>query len=240
MIERATLAKTWNLLEPRQKTALFRLGIIVVLSALTSAAMVASVFPFLSLLSDPGWADRSDRLTWLREVTGLTSDYSFTVAAGIAAVALILLGSAMQILRNYAVVRFSQFLAYDLSRTLLGRYLAQPYIFSVSRNSSSLATNVLSESQKVVSSFVRPLLLLFASAVTLVAVLGTVIAIQPVLGASAFLLVGTIYGALLLITRRRVRQYGRRRAAANEARYRLSSEAFGGFKDIKLLARESA
>ena len=240
MIERATFSKTWKLLDSRQKRSLFRVVIVMLLSAAASAAMVASIFPFLSLLSDPGWADQSDTLTRLRTLIGLTDDYALVFSVGILAMALIVLGSAMQLLRNFMLTRFCQFLVFDLSRSLLGRYLAQPYIFAVGRNSASLATNVLSESERVVGSFFRPMLDMSASALTLAAVLGTVITIQPVLGTAAFAFVGAIYGIILLVTRRRVRQYGRRRAAANEARYRISGEAFGGFKDIKLLVREAA
>jgi len=240
MVDRRSLSRTWRILAPDQRrTALALLGLMS-LSALTSAGMVASVFPFLSALSDPGWIDGAPLVARLRAALGLTGDHAFVVALGWFSIGLIALGNLLLILREYATVRFSQMLIYSLSRELLARYLHQPYSFTLDRHSGDLATNVLAEAGQVVNSFIRPLLDCAAATLTLVAVLATVVSLEPVTGTAAFALVGGVYGALLWATRRSVRRYGQRRAAANEARFRISSEAFGGIKDVKLLGLEDA
>jgi ABC-type multidrug transport system fused ATPase/permease subunit len=240
MIERTTLARTWHILEPGQRRALAKLLAVIVAAALASAGMVASIFPFLSVLSNPGWGAESPLLTSLRAMAGLEDDYAFTVAVGCASIAMILLGNTLLVARTYATVRFSQLLTFELSRSLVGRYLAQPYTFAIGRHSGDLAVNVLSETGQVVNGFVRPLTEAIATSLTLVAILVAVVTLQPLAGATAFALIGGLYAALLAVTRRRVRRYGERRAAANEARYRIATEAFGGMKDVKLLGLERA
>ena len=51
-------------------------------------------------------------------------------------------------------------------------------------------------------------------------------------------MLGGAYGAIYLYTRHLLRRLGKERVAANGARYKVASEAFGAIKDVKLLGKE--
>ena len=235
---RHTAVRVWTLLPKRQKRrALALLGLLVV-SAFASAVMVAAIFPFLALISDPSWGADRAVVIWFRDAFGLTSDYRFVFAVGLLSVAAILLGNALLVARTVATQGFTQYLILDLSRSILHHYLAQPYVFFLNRHSGDLSTVVLSETQQAVGQFLNPAMICVASGLTIIAVSGSVIAIEPAIGLAAFAAIGGCYFLLLRLTRKHMRSFGVRRAKANAARYQIVGEAFGGSKDIKLLGLE--
>jgi len=86
MISLDKLNRVWALLAPRERrNALKVLGVMIV-GAFASAAMVGSVFPFLSVLANPALIRENAALAGIFESGGFTSDYRFLVALGLAAV----------------------------------------------------------------------------------------------------------------------------------------------------------
>ena len=84
MIDLDTWKKAWALLEVRERrTALMVLGVIV-LSALSSALLVGSVLPFLSVLSQPERIETVPILAWAYETFGFKSNHGFLVGLGLA------------------------------------------------------------------------------------------------------------------------------------------------------------
>ncbi len=212
----------------------------MIVGALASAAMVGSVLPFLSVLSDPGMIDRVALLGWIYQVGGFSSDYCFIVFLGMAAIAVILVSNAILILQAWIVSRYTEMRIHTISRRLLAYYLAQPYEFFLGRHSGDMSTSILSESQNAVQQFLRPLADLLSSTLTAVAVLVTIIIVDPVVASvstGAFLL---IYGGITFTSRQFVKRMGKIRVKANERRYRIAGEALGGVKDVKLLGREAS
>ena len=234
------LRKGWALLDARERRNALKLLAVMVAAAFASAAMVGSVFPFLSVLSDPGMIREVPALARAYALGGFSSDYAFLVALGIGAIALIVVSNLVLILNTWAVTRFTQMRVHAISRRLLAHYLAQPYAFFLDRHSGDMSTNILAETGQVVQQFLRPLAELVSSSLTILAVVATLIAVDPVVASATIATFAAIYGGVMGLTRRYVRAMGRRRARANEARFRMAGEALGGIKDVKLLGREAA
>ena len=233
------ISKAWSLLDPQERRNALKLLAVMIVAAFASAAMVGSVFPFLSVLSDPDLVDEVPALAWAYEAGGFTSDYGFLVALGLGAIALIVLSNLILILNTWAVARYTQMRVHSISRRLLAHYLAQPYEFFLNRHSGDMSTNILGEAQQLVGQFLRPLAELISATLTVLAVVATLVVIEPVVATATIATFAAIYGGVMLVSRRYVRAMGQRRARANEARFRIAGEALGGIKDVKLLGRES-
>lgn len=235
-----SLTKAWDLLDrPERRNAVNVLAVMIV-GAFASAVMVGSVFPFLSVLSDPGLIERVPFLAWAYEAGGFSSDYRFLVFLGFAAIGVILVSNAVLILQTWVVARYTEMRVDSISRRLMAHYLAQPYDFFLSRHSGDMSSSILSEAEKVVQQYLRPLADLFSATLTVLAVLVTLVLVDPLVASitvGAFLL---IYGGVSLVSRKFVRRLGQVRVEANERRYRIAGEALGGVKDVKLLGREAA
>ena len=240
MIDLDTWRKAWALLDGRERRNAWITLAIVILGALSSAFMVGSVLPFLMVLSDPGQIARVPALAWAYEVFGFSSGYSFLVALGLVSFAVIVLTSLIQIAKTYAVARFALMRIHSISCRLLIAYLRQPYAFFLNRHTGEMGTRVLSESQLLVGQFLQPAAELIAATLSVIALVGLLLWVDPMIAAISFATLGGIYGAVYLFSRRGLKRYGGERAKANSDRYRMANEALAGIKDIKLLGREAS
>ena len=240
MTDFGTWKKAWSLLDAREKRNAWITLIVVLAGALSSAVMVGSVLPFLTVLSDPVRIEEMTVLSWAYGVFGFSSDYAFLIALGVASFVVIVITSLIQIAKTYAVARYAMMRIHSISYRLMIAYLRQPYEFFLNRHSAEMGTRVLAESQQLVNQFLRPAAELIAAACTVIAIVGLLLWVEPLVALIAFGVLGGIYGAVYAVTRRVLKRYGRARAEANSARFRIANEAFGGVKAIKLLCRESS
>lgn len=240
MIDFSTWKKAWALLDARERrNAWVVLGIIII-GALVSAVMVGSVMPFLAVLADPSRIESTPALVWAYDALGFTSTYGFLVALGLASFAVIVLSSLIQIARTWAVSRFAMMRMHSISYRLLETYLAQPYAYFLNRHSGEMGPRVLAESTQVVGQFLRPAAEFIAACMTTAAIVGLLLWVEPLIATMAFAVLGGIYGAIYVGTRRILRRLGQVRVEANRARFRLANESLTGIKDIKLLGKEGA
>ena len=236
--ETSVLRRGLSLLSADERRKALIVLMIALLGAVASAAMVASVMPFLSVLADPSRIETTPAFARLYETLGFRSAYGFLVGLGLGALGMVLLSMSLQMLNTYASARFTLILVHSLSCRLMASYLGQPYEYFLNRHSGDMGTRVLSEAKQVVSRFLQPLMELVISSLNVAALVALLIWIDPLVAIVAFTVLGGIYGIVFLLSRRTLRRYGRIRLEANTQRFRLAAEALGGVKDIKLLGRE--
>ncbi|WP_417525555.1 ABC transporter ATP-binding protein [Marinovum sp.] len=235
-----TLNMAWALLDSRERRNFGILLGIVIVSALSSAVMVGSILPFLSVLSDPGRIHSVPALSWAYEILGFDSDYTFLVGLGLASLAVIVFANGISIVKTWAIARFTSLRVHSISHRLLTAYLRQPYAFFLNRHSAEMGTRILSETQQVVRTSITPAVELIAALFTVIAIVTLLLLVEPVVAVIAFAVLGGIYGGIFALSRRALKQLGRQRAETNGARFQITNEALGGIKDIKLLGCEDA
>ena len=133
---------------------------------------------------------------------------------------------------------FATMRIHAISHRLLARYLSQPYAFFLNRHSGEMGPRVLAESQQVVGQFLRPAAEFIAACLTILAIVGLLVWVEPMVAAVAFAVLGGIYSAIYVSTRRILKRLGQVRVAANRSRFRVANDSLTGIKDIKLLGRE--
>lgn len=240
MIDFSIWKKAWALLDARERRNAWIVLAIVVLAALSSAVMVGSVMPFLSVLADPGRIQTTSVLRWLYETGGFETEYGFLVFLGAISLVAIIVGSLMQILRTWAVARFSLMRLHTLSSRLLGVYLHQPFEYFIDHHTGEMSTQILSECEQVVGRFFAPAADVTAALFSVTALIVVLFWVNPVVTLVAFAVLGGIYGGTFFFSRRLISRKGRERADANRKRFRFANEALSGIKDIKLLGREQS
>lgn len=238
MIETSIWKKALALLEPHEKRTAWVTLAIVIVGALSSALMVGSVMPFLAVLSDPGRIENVAILFWAYERFGFSSDFGFLVALGLASFLVILLSTLMQIVKNYAIVHFALMRGHSISLRLMQTYLRQPYLFFLNRHSGDMSTRLLSEAMQVMNQFFKPAADLIASMLTVIVIVGLLLWVDWIITLIAFGTLGGSYIAIYILIRRHMRRLGQIRLRANQQRFRLVGEAFGGMKELKVTGRE--
>lgn len=238
-VELTLFQKIIDLLTPRERRQALLLAPVVVLMALAEVAGVASVAPFLALMSDPELARTNGLLATLYTASGVQSDRAFLLIVGAGVLVLLVLSNVVLAGGVWALSAFGSMRNHSISKRLLAGYMHQPYEFFLRHNSATVANNVLQEVTQVVNGIIVPGLQAVAKLIASIAVLGFLIAIDPVLAALTGTLLGGTYFLVYLVSRRYLTQIGRQRVKANRDRHRTVNEAMGGIKEVKLLSRET-
>lgn len=232
------MSTLWRLLTRRQRVLFVALVFVNLIAAGAEVLGVFSVLPFLALASDPGLCETQQSLHSVYTGFGFQSHLSFVIAAGIATVASLVLTNVIAMGSLWFRTWYCSQVVTDMSDRLLRGYLAQPYEFFLSRNASVLGKDLLNEAQGFFTYALEPFTVLIARALQITAVAIALLFFDWRTTLLAALLFGGFYVAIYLVLTKRIHRYGHDRYVANEARYKLASEALGGMKELKLFGRE--
>lgn len=230
--------KIFSLLEAGERRRFWLLNLMMIAMALVEMVGISSVLALLQVLSEPSAIAESKALSAVYAALGFSSVYAFQVAFALAVTVLVLIGLAVKASGTYALVRFSAWLGYSISSRLLGAYMHQPYGWFLNRNSAEVGKNVLNEVDNLVGHVLTPLFRLSASAMLVGVIVGFLLLVDPVVTSVSFGIIGGTYALIYLYLRERLRRTGDEMMRAYSDRFRVSQEATGGIKDVKLLGLE--
>lgn len=228
----------WDLLDQRERRQAFFVLTLALFAAIGSSAMVASVMPFLAVLADPTMIQSSGWMSRAYDMLGFDSNIDFLVALGVGAMVVITISFLLQLASTYASTRFAVMRINSISRRLLIRYLTNNYEYFIQRNSSVMSSRILTECQEVTNRVLLPTTELFTAGLTILALLGLLMWVNPLVTLAAFGALVVTYGGTFLYSRVQLLRHGQLRVKYNTERYRVTGEVFGGIKEIKLLGRE--
>jgi ATP-binding cassette, subfamily B, bacterial PglK len=238
--ESPLISQLWRLFNRRERWQLGMLYVAMVLRAVVVAVGVASVMPFMSVVADAELVWRNPVLAAAYHRLGFVSLDHFVFWLGVAVVGAIVASNVVSALTTYGIVRFSAGMNHRLSVRLMTDYLSQPYSFFVKRNTAKLNKTLLGEVTTLLSGVVVPILDAGSRLLVVAALLLLILFIDPFLALATAGVLGSVYGTLYLMIKRRQRRLGQERVQANQLRFKTSGEAFGGIKDVKVLQREKA
>ncbi len=160
-----TIQKLLFLLTPRERKRSLLLLLMILIMSLLDMAGVASILPFMAVLTNPEMIETNDILTKMFELSkifGIENNLQFLFALGLTVFILLIFSLSFKALTNYALIRFVQMREYTIGKRLIEGYLHQPYSWFLSRHSADLGKIILSEVQQLVSDGIRPLMELIA------------------------------------------------------------------------------
>ena len=230
--------KFYYLLQPSERRKTLSLLVLILIMAMVDVVGVASVMPFMAVLSNPELSNTNKFLASLRSAMDFTSQENFLYFLGIAVLVLLMSSLALKALTNYAQVRFTHFCEHNISKRLIEGYLNQSYSWYLSRNTSNLGKNILSE-VAIVTNGMMHLMLLIAQCVVAFALCILLLSVDPVLAGTLAITLLISYGSIIRLFKKLLMRMGRESADANQLRYRVVNEAFGAVKEVKFLGIEN-
>lgn len=147
---------------------------------------------------------------------------------------------ALRAFAFWVILRFENARYHAWSCYLLRGYLHQPYEWFLNQHSGTLSASVLNEVGKAVHGVLYPVLQLMAQGLVAAFLMGLIIVVDYELALAVTLVLGTAYISLFMIVRRYLRRIGEERRKANDQRFQVVQEAFGGIKDVKVIGLEEA
>ena len=229
------------LLTPQERKRASLLLIMITIMALLDMIGVASILPFMAVLTNPSLIETNLLLNKLFEASsffGVESIKQFLFFLGVIVFIILLISLAFKALTTYVQIRFVQMREYSIGKRLVEGYLHQPYSWFLNRHSADLGKNILSEVSHVIGLGVNPLMELIAKSMVTIALITLLVLTDPKLALIVGFSIGGTYGVIFFFTRSYVIQIGNIRLKNNNLRFKAVSEAFGAVKEIKVGALE--
>jgi ATP-binding cassette, subfamily B, bacterial PglK len=232
-----TLKQLFYLLKVQERKKGLILLIIITIMALLDMIGVASIMPFMAVLTNPDLIDSNIILNTAFEASnifGVKTVLQFQFLLGILVFIFLIFSITFKAFTMYLQTYFAENIDYSIAKRLVEGYLHQPYGWFLNRNSAELGKSILSEVNAVISNAFKPLMDLIGKSLSTIAILILLILIDPKL---AFIVGFTLilsYGVIFLFTRNFLKRIGLDRFKANSLRYNVVAEAFGAIKEIKI------
>ena len=232
-----TLKKFLFLLNPNERRHVVFLLIMILIMSLLDMAGVASILPFVAVLTNPELIETNYILNIMFQASstfGVENNQQFLILLGFLVFALLIVSLIFKLLTNYLQVRFVQMREYTIGKRLIESYLYQPYSWFLSRHSADLGKNILSEVQQLISEGMAPMIELIAKSMAAL----TLIVLLVIVDLKLSLIVGLTLSAAYLIIFYFVSKYlsrsGEVRLMNNKLRFITVNEAFGAVKEVKI------
>mgnify|MGYP001342589588 CR=1 FL=1 len=232
-----TLFKLISLLTPYERKRAGLLLIMMIIMALLDMIGVASILPFITVLTNPEVVQTNSILNKMYEISnifGVENNQDFLFALGILVFTILVTSLMFKALTTYAQLRFVLMRGYSISKRLVYGYLHQPYSWFLNQNSNDLGKNILSEVDRVIGGGIQPFMNLISQALVTTAIVILIIISDPKLALIIGLTLGGAYGVLFYFIRRYLNRIGKIRLKFNLIRFKLVGEAFSASKEIKV------
>lgn len=229
-----------GLLKAQERKQALNVLFLTILVALLEIVGIASILPFMAVLSSPELIETNKYLHGVYSALGFERAEHYLFFLGLVVLLLLVVGNVVKAVARWKTLDFSIMTGHTISSRLLRQYLSQPYSFFLSRNSSHLANSILDEINKLVSNVIVPLTDIIARFITVFAILLLLMVANPILAVSTGFVLGGAFVLVYWFMRKWLLRTGEERLSAQERRYQVISEAFLGIKNIKLTGNEKA
>ena len=231
------IKKLLFLLTPHEQKRAGLLLIMILIMAFLDTIGVASILPFIAVLTNPSLIETNLILNTMYQTSGffgVENNEQFFLALGILVLFLLIISLIFKALTDYALVRFVQMREYSIGKRLIEGYLNQPYSWFLNHHSAELGKNILSEVEQVIANGIRRLMELISKGVVAIALIILLIIADPKLALTVSVLLGGAYGLIFYFIRVYLNLIGKKRLKNNELRFTAVSEAFGAAKEVKV------
>ena len=228
------IKKIIKLLSHREQKIGFMLLLMTLVMAFLDMIGVASIMPFIAVLANPQIIETNLILSKLFIFFEFEKKDDFILFLGLAAFALLVFSLAFKSLTTYMQLRFALMHEYKLGKRLVEGYLYQPYKWFLNRNSAEISKSILSEVSAIVNGCLMPMMSLVSQGAVAIAIMGMILFVNPMASLIVCLVLGLAYGLIYKAVSNFLNKLGVKRAQANELRFKVISEAFGAFKEVKV------
>tara|TARA_B100001057_G_scaffold421575_1_gene442621 strand:- start:5754 stop:7547 length:1794 start_codon:yes stop_codon:yes gene_type:complete len=235
------IKKLLKLLTPRELKQCYLLLLMIILMGLLDAIGVASIMPFMAVLSSPEIVDTNiylkNTFNFLRKF-GVDTKQQFLFFLGVGVFITLITSLAFKTLTTYALLRFTLMREYTIGKRLVEKYLHQPYEWFLKNHSSDLGKTILSELNIIISQGIKPLLFLVAQIVVVFFLVLLLIIVNFKLAITVGSVLSLSYVLLYKLNSSFLKSIGKKRLTANQLRFKILNEAFGASKEVRVASLE--
>lgn len=207
---------------------------LMVISALAEVISLGAIFPFLGILISPEKVFQQPVVGEVSRFLDISSPAGLVLPLTIAFSAAALAAGAVRMLVLWFTTRLAFASGLDLSLDMYRRTLYQPYDIHIARNSSDVIAGITGKAGNVIGGGLYPSLMFLSSLFVLIAVLVTLISIDPIVATLSAVGFGASYSVVTWISRRRLVSYSNTVSIELTMLIKTLQEGLGGIRDVLL------
>jgi ABC-type multidrug transport system fused ATPase/permease subunit len=229
--------KILYLLSSHERKRALLLLIMITIMALLDTMGIASILPFMAVLTNPDIIETNVILSKAFQVSskfGIENNSQFLFALGVFVFLLLVISLTFKAITTYAQTRFIKMRQYSISKRIVENYIYQPYSWFLNRNSADLGKTILSEVDIIIGRGVTPMMELISRGMVSIALIILLLLVDTKLTIIVGFIIGGAYGLIFYFTNNYLKRIGGERLTNNKLRFIAISESFGAIKEVKV------
>ncbi|WP_331344885.1 ABC transporter ATP-binding protein [Cellvibrio sp. UBA7661] len=229
----------YAVLSKEQKTKMLLLQLFFAFSAVVQVVGVASIAPFIGIISNPESIHTNKVLSTIYDLGKFNSTNEFILGFALLSIAMILISNGVSALTLWLQLRFSIYLGSSFQFQLFEKFINRDYLFHKSTNYNRLISIISSDAPRFIYMVLQPYLMMCSQAFVALIILVGLLFLDPIIAIGSALLIGGAYLGTYWIIKKSLKRHGDIITERNRSIQALLSESFIGIKDIKLNTLET-
>ena len=233
------ISNIYAVLNKKQKQKMLLLQVFFAFSAIVQVIGVASIAPFIGIISNPATIQSNKILATLYEFGNFESNNEFILGFALLSIAMIVISNGVSAITLWLQLRFSIYLGSSLQFQLFEKFINRDYLFHKSTNYNQLISIISADAPRFIYMVLQPYLMMCSQAFIATIILVGLLFLDPIIAIGSALLIGGAYLGTYWIIKKSLKRHGEIITARNRSIQALLSESFIGIKDIKLSGLEA-
>jgi ATP-binding cassette subfamily B protein len=225
------LRRLWVHISQRRRMQVGLILVLMVIASIAEILSISAVLPFLAVLSAPSKVFENPVAQPFILKMGFTEPqqllFPITIIFSMAAIS----AGVMRLFLLWSSTRLSFAVGADLSISMFRRTLYQPYSVHVARNSSEVINGIWGKTGNTIA-IINMSLNLISAVIILIAIIVTLLYVDPVVTFFAFSGFGLIYAVIMRLTRKRLLKNSEIVARESDNVVKSLQEGLGGIRDV--------
>jgi ATP-binding cassette, subfamily B, bacterial PglK len=220
-----------------QRKSFLILQSLVIVMSIFELIGIASIIPFMSLVSDINLLETNEFYKSLFLYSGASSINEFIVYSGVCVLLLLSSSSLVSVLTVWRLSLFANQVGVEIADDLYKYYMSQSWLFHCNNSSAEFTKKIANESLRITGGILQPLMQMNAKIVLAFLLIVSLIIYNPKVAFIGVLIFLITYIIIFNFVKVKLKKNGSDISNRMTQRYRLMNEGFGGIKDILLLGR---
>ncbi len=229
----------FNYIEKKRHKQFFLLIIFSLLASIAEVISLGSVVPFISGLTSPETILKYIQQYNFSQYLNIYNPNDIVLPFTLLFITATLLAGIVRLIIVWLAIRLANSIGAELSTEVFRRTLYQPYHIHLSQSSNEVISGVTHKAS-IVSSLLLSLVNLTTSTILFLAILSTIILINPIMAIGAFGVLGGCYFVMALLVKNRLRRNSEKIALEQTNVIKSLQEGLGSIRDVILEGSQEA
>lgn len=233
------LVRLWRHISRERRIQLGVLFCVMLIASFAELFSIGMVIPFLGALTTPEIIYEHRFAKPLIVIFGLVHPKDLLLPTTLVFVTAVVLAGSVRFILVWLQARISLGIVNELATSTYHRTLNQPYAVHISRNSSEIISGILSKVSGAIGGTLGAGLVIISSQLILVAILLTLVMVDPVVALSSLLSFGAVYLLISLLTKKQLARDSEDISRASTEVVKVLQEGLGGIREVLLDGTQS-